>query len=641
MQVKKSIYTFLFLVSIFGVSAETGEQSRILVHTLNYIGHDYQFGVKDGKVISEDEYDEALEFGESAVKYCQKFSANWTDEDSIEISGLVKQLDSLIDSKASSKDVAALASVTKQKVIKASGLTTIPSKFPSLEAGKIIFRTECSKCHGNFGLGDGLEGKGLNPAPRNFHDNERMKSIAPFSSFNTIRLGVEGTGMKAHPGLEDQEVWDLAFYITALRYQKNSNNPKLNSGELRRVVDSISLEKIASTTDEDFLKLYPQPDSISANLLLSAIRLKQPKPGESEFINTSLRYLDGAMELYLQGKNSEASQLAALSYLEGIEPIETQLKASDPALMSKLEEQMQHLRKMLEESHSLTEVNDSISALRTTITQASELLNKKDYSFWMALFMATSVLLREGLEAFLVIMVILSVLKATNLKDSRFWVHTGWMLAVILGIILWFISGSFLKEQMQHVELIEGIISMLAVAMLLYVGFWLHGKSEATRWKEYVSRMMKGVVDNGSLLGLAGLSFFVVFREVFESVLFLSALNVESEGKQTAAILSGVIAAFIIVLVFAFLVLQFSTKLPIPKLFKISSLVMAVLALVLVGKGIHSFQVTSVLPIHGLPLFRFEPIGFYPTVETCLAQLVVLIIVVIIWNASISASAKK
>jgi high-affinity iron transporter len=152
--------------------------------------------------------------------------------------------------------------------------------------------------------------------------------------------------------------------------------------------------------------------------------------------------------------------------------------------------------------------------------------------------------------------------------------------------------------------------------------------------------MMKGVLGSESAIGLAALSFFVVFREVFESVLFLSALNIESGGKQTDAIVFGVIAAFVIVISLAFVVLQFSAKLPIPKLFKISSFVMGVLAVVLAGKGVHSFQEIGIIPIHGVPMFRVELLGIFPTVESCVAQILVLSLVVLVWNVTISSKKK-
>ena len=391
-------------------------------------------------------------------------------------------------------------------------------------------------------------------------------------------------------------------------------------------------------SDNDLLAAHPQPDSLTAHNFLAAIRTQQPATDESAFINTSLKYLEGAMALYRDGKFDEASKLAALAYLEGIEPVENQLKATDPGIMEKLEMQMQQLRKMMDENRPAAEVQDSVKQVRQTISSLNEILGKKNHSFWLAFMLAASVLLREGLEAFLVILVILSVVKATELKQYTGWIHAGWLGAVLVGIILWFSGGALMGEQLKHVELIEGIVSFLAVAMLMYVGFWLHSKSEIGKWKEYVNQLVKGAINNQSLFGLTSLSFFVVFRVVFESVLFLSALNLESAGKQSNAIGLGVLAAFAVVMVMAWLVLRYSTKLPIPKLFKISSIVMGLLAIVLTGKGVHSFQVLNYIPVHGIPMFRIELLGIFPTIETCAAQLAALLLVVFMWRATMGNS---
>lgn len=620
------------LLLINFAAANTGEQSRVLVHTLNYISHDYQFAVANGKIVDDEEYEEASEFGESAVKYFNQVSSGWSDKDSAEIRPLVYRVDSLISKHAPFEVVAPLATLTKNKVIAASGLIITPSANPNLQNGKIVFKTDCSKCHGDAGLGDGPEGKDLNPKPRNFMDNERMKTISPFTAFNTIRLGVEGTGMKAHPQLEDKDVWDVAFYIISLRYQSLAKDASLQTDEMKKVSTAMPLDKVAVSADEELITALQLTDAAKQEQVLAAIRLYQPKTDESDYINTALKYLANAMDLYQQGKYAEASQLAALSYLEGIEPIETQLKSTDPELLEQLEEQMQQLRKMMSAQNPAVQVKDSVNEVRVTIGNISKAMNKQEYSFWMALLLSASILLREGLEAFLVIMVILSVLKATGVSGYQKWIHAGWIGAVLCGLVLWAVGGSFLTSNIQYAELLEGVVSLIAVFMLLYVGFWLHGKNEIGKWKEYVNARVQSVSQSGSMAGLAGLSFLVVFREVFESVLFLSALHVESGAKHGNAIVLGIATAFVTVLALAVLVLQFSAKLPVARLFRFSSVIMGVLAIILTGKAIHAFQQTGNVTIHGLPIIRFELLGIYPTIETCAAQILVALVVVWMWK---------
>lgn len=631
-------FSFFFLLATLYAFAEKGESSRVLVHTLNYISHDYQYAVQNGQVINKQEYKEAQEFGQSAIRYFNECSGSWSKEDSTAIRSLVYRLDSLIAKQASFSIISPLAIDAKNKVVAASGLKIIPTQYPNLDNGKILYKTDCARCHGETGLGDGPDGKILDPKPRDFFDKDRMSSISPFYAFNTIRLGVEGTGMKPHETLEDNEVWDLAFYILSLRYQKYKGDAAIQGIYEQGKLDSLSLELIATSSDADLLKTSfagknPEKD-------LAAIRLNQPVKSNSAFIDNSLKYLDGALAMYKQGKFKEAGQMATLSYLEGIEPVEMQIKASDPALMSELEARMGTLRKMMAEQRPASEVEDSVNAAKLTIKAATEILANREYSFWLALSMALSILLREGLEAFLIIMVILSILKAAQLKNASAYVHGGWIVAVLVGILLWLAGGTLLKQQKMNAELLEGIISFLAVIMLLYVGFWLHGHSEMNKWRQYVKRLMDGAVSKGSLFGLGAVSFFVVFREVFESVLFLSALDIESGGKQTNAIMLGVIAAFVLVIILAVIVLQFSTRLPISKLFKVSSVVMGALAVVLSGKGVHALQEVGILPIHGMPMLRFELIGLFPTIETCVAQLAVLVLVLVMLNYN-SAPKKK
>jgi len=633
--VKRLYIAFLLLIISQFSFADGGESSRVLVHSLNYLSQDYAGAVKDGKIISQSEFKEMKDFGQSAIRDLKELAPTWSKADSATISTMVYRLDSLIEQNAPFEVVSALSIQTRDKVIAASGLKITPTTYPSIANGKIVFKTECVKCHGIAGLGDGPEGVGLNPPPRNLHDEDKMKPLSPFFVFNTVRLGVEGTGMKAHPMLDDSQVWDVAFYVLSLRYEQLKNDPYLKEDATKALLDSLTIDKVATTSDEEFLKQYQVTDPAKAKLLLAAIRFNQPIQRSSDFINTAVKYLDGAMDMYNQGKFTEAAQLSTLAYLEGIEPLEMQLKSNDPQLMSTLEEKMHRLSHLMEEHRPAIEINDSVNSAKKTIAVAAQLVDKKEYSFMLALLMAISILLREGLEAFLVIMVILSILKASGLKNAAAWVHGGWIMAILAGCVIWMVSGRLIGNQVEHMELMEGVISLFAVFMLLYVGFWLHGKSEIGKWKEYVSAKMKGAIKNESMIGLGSLSFFVVFREVFESVLFLSALNIEAAGKQSNAIVLGVIIAFVIVIALAFVLLKFSAQLPISKLFKVSSAVMSILAVILAGKGVHSLQETGYAPIHGFPALRLELIGIFPTVETCAAQAAIILLLIIVWNTSV------
>ncbi len=620
-------WAFALLSSLSIIAhANNSEQSRLLIHTLNYLGGDYKHAVKDGKVVSQGEYNEMLEFSASAEKYFTTFSTQWSDADSAEVGQLVYNVIGLIKAKASPDSVTIIATQAKQKIQAITGLKTAPAKYPDIATGQKLYVTECAKCHGNTGLGDGPEGKELDPAPRNFHDAERMSEIGAAHAFNTIRLGIEGTGMLAHPTLEDEEVWNLAFYILSIRH------PKADAAKYNDAISKITLEQIATLNDAELQKQFGLNDEA-----LAALRHNQPVTSNSTFLAIATKHMNEALTAYTNGNKDAALQSASLSYLEGVEPIELQLNAEDPALRDKLEAHFQQVRKLMGNGASVEEVSAAVNTALATLGEVGKILEKREYSFGLSLLMSLGILLREGLEAFLVILVILSVLKASNIQGATKWVHAGWLTALVVGIFLWILSGKLLSFGMGQMALVEGAVSLLAVCMLLYIGFWLHGKSEIGKWKAYVTSLVKGAVSSGSLLGLFTLSFFVVFREVFESVLFLSALHIEGGGKHTNAIALGVVLATAIVLTFAFFVIKYSAKLPIPKLFKISAILMGILAVILAGKGIHSLQEVGLVPIHGMPLFRLEQLGIYPTWETTVAQLVVLLIVVGIQNINLGA----
>ncbi|CAK9249912.1 unnamed protein product [Sphagnum jensenii] len=608
------------------------EGSRMLVHTLRYMGTDYPNGVAGGKVINKEEYEEMLGFCASALRYYHDDVSLWSPADTVKIGALIYHLDSLIHAHAPVETEQQAANAAIAEVIRASGLTVSPAKYPNLLNGKAVFAANCSKCHGNKGYGDGKEGVKLDPQPRNFHDEARMSMLSPFAVYNTVKCGVQGTGMKAHPELSDDDVWDVAFYVLTLRYESGADR-SYTDHILKNKFPSITLEQIATQSDRQIATAYHADRGD-----LGILRYSQPDKDKGEFIDAALKYIDGSIQASRDGNYDEAERLSTLAYLEGIEPIENQLRSTDPGLMQRLEEQMGNTRRALSGHQPLVQVNDSLKESKRLIIEAGHSIGSTAMSPLLAILMAISILLREGLEAFLVIMVIMGIVRASGLRAPMRYIHAGWIVAILVGVVMWIIGGQLVQAHMAQVELMEGIIALVAVAMLLYIGFWLHGKSEVSKWKAYVTDMVKNISGTDSLIGLFALSFFVVFREVFESVLFLSAINIQSGGKQEHAIVAGVIIAFIIVIVMAWVLLRFSARLPIPKLFKISSIVMGALAVILAGKGIHSFQETGHAAIHGITFLPraevFDLFGVFPTVETLLAQAFVLGIVIYIMMSS-------
>jgi high-affinity iron transporter len=602
------------------------EGARVLVNTLSYMSTDYPNGIAGGKVINKAEYEEMLGFCSSALHYYHDNVPSWSPVDTLKIGTLIYHLDSLIHAHAPVEAVQVTANSAIAEVIRASGLTVSPTKYPNLLNGKAVYAANCANCHGDKGFGDGKAGIKLDPRPRNFHDDERMSLLSPFAVYNTVKCGVQGTGMMAHPEIPDDQVWDVAFYVLSLRYGPPADRGYADQ-VLKNKFPSITLEQIATRSDKELAAAYHSDKND-----LAILRYDQPDNTKGQFIDAALKYIDESMAASREGRYDEAERLSTMAYLEGIEPIENQLRSTDPALIQRIEEQMGNTRRALSAHQPLPQVNDSLKESKRLILEAGKLISATVMTPWLAMFMAMTILLREGLEAFLVIMVILGVIRASGVSSPARYVHAGWITAILSGVVMWIIFGQIIRAHKAQVELMEGVIAFLAVAMLLYIGFWLHGKSEITKWKAYVTGKIKNISGANSLIGLFALSFFVAFREVFESVMFLWFINIQADGKLEKAIIAGVVIAFVIVIAMAWLLLRFSARLPIPKLFKISSIVMGALAVVLAGNGIHSFQEAGHSSIHGISFMPrvelFELFGIFPTVETLVAQITVLAIVV-------------
>ena len=280
-------------------------------------------------------------------------------------------------------------------------------------------------------------------------------------------------------------------------------------------------------------------------------------------------------------------------------------------------------------------MDQEISASIEMINTAKGKLRDKTFTAWLAFLLSSSIILREGLEAFLVVITMLSIIRAIKIPKASTYVHAGWIGAIASGVLMWLAAGSLFKFSGAQRELMEGFIALFAVVVLLYLGFWMHSKSEAGKWQAYVKGKIQKLARTENMIGLAFLSFIVVFREAFESVLFLSALSLEVGDSQQAAFSGGIVFAFAALIVISVLIMKYSKKLPIAKLFKYSAIIISALAVILTGKGLNAIQEAGSISISVMPFdFRLEAIGFYPTWETTIGQVLILGLVIVLWNVA-------
>lgn len=621
----------LLLVFAFGLAAtaqSTDQAPRTLVHLLDYISQDYAGAVAGGQIISKEEFGEMQEFCASAETLGAEIPELREDA---EVRKQLQQLRALVESKAGSEKVAQAARAAKQRVLQLTKLTTSPATLPSLANGRALFQQNCAACHGFEGRGDGPGAAALNPKPTNFHDAARMSLVSPFAAFNTIRLGVAKTAMVPLPNLSNKDAWDLAFFTIALRHQSAPAVPG--------AVSTISLETAATKSDAELTGLLSGTDE-QKRAALAAIRLRAGSVEQSAEL--ALGLLSRALGEYDSG-NFDAARSSALSaYLDGIEPIEPRLRAVSPRLVTEVEQAMTAVRGGIEKQIPRAELASRIQAAVAAIKEARAKLAEEPASPWFVFSISAAVILREGFEAVLIIIAILGVVRAARARRAALWVHGGWISALLLGLLTWFFSAELLRLSGLNREMMEGITSLVAIAILLYLGFWLHSRTEIGRWKQFIEGQVRAALEGGNVFGLASLSFLAVFREAFETVIFLAALSLEGGPKTETAMAAGVVTSLAFVIIASALIVRFSARIPIRHVFTASSALMIVLAVVMTGKGVHAFQEAGVVPVSTLPKqLSLDWIGLFPSIETVGSQCAVALVAAVLWWLASRPSAPR
>ncbi len=636
--------TFIILISFSNLGLCDSEtlnpeiSPRFAIHILDYLAHDYSGAVAHGKILSASEYEEQKEFAQKIFHLAAILPEIKNDPN---IVAEVSKLKNLIETKAEAVDVSLLAREIQKELIATGKIALAPNSWPSLSNGKILFQQNCVSCHGQNGRGDGLNGAALTPKPANFHNKVRMNEISVFHSFNTIRLGVPGTGMVGWNQFTDKEVWDLAFYLHSFRY----SDKKFSSADVQKNTNTISLFEVATLSDAQIAKKLKGDDNQKL-LAVALLRTKDNSPGGGDYIGKAKDFLNQALVAFNKktpNSRNEAKNLALRAYLEGIEPIEPTIKANNPALVAEVEKTMGAVRKVIDDPKGdAATLALKINATQEVFEAVEQTIQSKELSFGVAFSGAFAIILREGFEAVLIILTLLSVIKAFGNKKAALWVHAGWSSALLLGFVAWFLSGFLMKMSGASREVMEAVTSTVAVAILLYFGFWLHRQTEISRWKKFIQEKVQGAIDSKNLFGLASIAFISVFREAFETVLFIRALWFQTNADGKNAIGLGLIIALGSIFTFSYFALRFSKKLPVRELFKVSSILTSLLAFILAGKAVHSMQEAGLLNSTIIPWnIRFDTIGLFPTWQTITAQVMTFIMAMVLVNLNAKTAPQK
>lgn len=585
---------------------------------LDYIAVDYREAVRDGKVVNAAEYQEMTEFSASVSQRLAVLPDNPARQTLL---ADAQALEKAIGTKATPTDIAVRARKLATELLAAYPVPLAPASIPDPARGRALYAENCASCHGGKGEGGSGAFAQLDPPPIAFADRDRARDRSVFGLYQVISQGLEGTAMQSYAALPEEDRWALAFHAGSLAYRDTREGERIwrDDESVRKLIPDMAA-LAALTPAELERQIGPEKAAaVIAHLRANPGALATAEPATLKLARDRLRE---SMQAYSAGDRKRAEDLALSAYLDGFEPVEAVLATRDGDLMRQVEQAMSNFRIAIARNQPEAAVREQLTATEQLLDRAETALSPEAETNVSTFLGAFAILLREGLEALLVVIAMIAFLRKAERTEALPYVHGGWVAALLAGGVTWAIATYAIGISGASRELTEGFGSLLAAVILLSVGIWMHGKSQAEEWRRYIREKMQGALSRGSAWFLFGLAFIVVYREVFETILFYAALWTPDNGST---ILAGALSAVVLLAAIAWAMLRYSRTLPIGEFFRYSAILIAILAVVLAGKGVGALQEAGVIPITPLAaLPRITMLGLFPTVEAVVAQLLTL-----------------
>jgi high-affinity iron transporter len=616
----------LFALCSFNLLANTVEGAPQALHLLDYIGADYPETVQAGKVIDEGEYREQLEF----IKVLQGLIAAMPakpEKDGLEQG--ISTLRNAISARQDGADVARQARQLGAKLAVAYEVSQAPIITPDPTRGAPLYAQHCSVCHGDTGAGDGPAGVGLTPPPANLRDAARLDRLSLYALYNTLGMGIEGTDMPAFADqLDDRQRWDLATYIASF-----SADPAATTSTSEKTYNIADLAR--QTPVEVLAADGPQA---AATFRAQRAQPAQVKRGPAQLLDYTAATLDKSIAAYRAGDHDQAYDLSVAAYLEGFELVESSLDNVDANVRKDTEKSLMAYRQSLQDGLPAAEAQLRLDAAKAKLKQSAGLLGSDGLSWSLSYISGLLILLREGLEAILVLAAILAFLRNTGQQSAVRSVNVGWGLALLAGLGTWAVAAYAIDVSGSQRELLEGATALFAAVMVLWLGVWMHDRRHAAAWQDYIKSSLVG---GGGRFGFATLAFFSVYRELFEVILFYETLWLQAGPAGHNAVLAGGATALVLLVGLAWVILRGSAKLPLALFFSINAGLLCALSVVFAGHGVKALQEAGIFGTRPVAFFDFDWLGIHADAYSLSAQAVAIIAIIVLYGRSWIAEKRR
>ncbi len=568
----------------------------------------------------------------------------------------------------------------------------LPPEPPSAVRGQALYVENCAGCHGAAGDGGGAEAKRLGLVPASFTDPGFMRGETPRDFFNVITLGRRRSGMPEWAqALSLQQRWDAVAYVWSLAYPRaalaegqglyltqcagchgatgGGDGPQAagllttvpDLGDAGSLADHTDMQLMAAVTEgvagtamPAFASLLGEEQRwkvIAWQRILSLGGLGSPPGGivqpaaapepaalaaqASAAVLESHRLLDEAIAARRRGA-ADASAIATDAYMR-FEPVEKRLGAVDPDAVLRVEEGFVRVRSALREPGTAVSpaLEAEVAQLHRHLEAAATVL-EAGTGGWARFVQSAGIILREGFEIVLILGALVTYVRRSGQVAlvRPLWVGAG--VGVVASVATAFLISSVFHLHPAAAEALEGLTMLLAAAVLFWVSYWLISKAEAERWQRFIQGKVRHALATGSATALAAAAFLAVYREGFETVLFYQAL-LGGAPAGDVMIGAGFVFGLAVLAVVWVAMSRLGLRVPMRPFFLVTGAFLYLMAIVFAGRGVFDLQEAGwigLTPVAGAP--RIPVLGVFPTVESLLAQGVlvaaVVLAVVVLWR---------
>jgi high-affinity iron transporter len=607
----------------FSASADSVDGAAQALHLLDYIGADYPSTVTDGKVVDESEYREQVEFLAVLQSLIVALPAR---PERAELERGVDDLQKAVEQRVDGALVARQARQLGAKLAVTYEVSQAPIITPDPTRGAPLYAQHCAVCHGDAGAGDGPAGIGLTPPPANLRDAARIDRLSLYDVYNTLGLGIEGTDMPAFADqLDDRQRWDIATYIAG--FSADASKAKGKAFNLADLARQTPAEVSAG-----------QGPQVAATFRAQRAQPPQVQRGPAQLLDYTSTTLDKSLAAYQGGDREQAYDLSVAAYLEGFELVESSLDNVDATVRKDTEKALMAYRQSLQDGLSIPQVVQKLEAAKAKLKASAGLLGGDSLSTSLSFISGLLILLREGLEAILVLAAILAFLRNTGQQSAVRSVNIGWGLALVAGLATWALAAYVIDVSGAQRELLEGATALFASVMVLWLGVWMHDRRHAAAWQDYIKSSLVG---GGGRFGFAILAFFSVYRELFEVILFYETLWLQAGPAGHNAVLAGGATALVLLIGLAWVILRGSAKLPLALFFGINAALLCALSVVFAGHGVKALQEAGIFGTRPVPFFEFDWLGIHADAYSLSAQAVAIVAIALLYSRSWLAEKRR